>query len=214
MAKKYYAVKQGRKTGIFNSWLECKEQVEGYKNASYKGFATIKEAQNYLELENGFRRLQSTENNKPSRTLVAYVDGSFSENQNMYSYGCVLSGDETKTISGIGNNPDIVAMRNVAGELLGAVEAIKWAYENNYKSIVIYHDYQGIAKWATGEWEAKKEGTKKYVEFINRYKNLLDIKFNKVEAHSGNTYNEQADQIAREALAKVFNNIDGNHGSA
>jgi ribonuclease HI len=93
-------------------------------------------------------------------------------------------------------------MRNVAGELLGAMEAIKWAIENQYESVVIHHDYQGIAKWATGEWEAKKEGTKSYVTFINKHKKLISIQFNKVEGHTGNKYNEQADKIAREALTK------------
>lgn len=201
-SKKYYAVKQGRKTGIFNSWQECSEQIKGYKNAIYKGFATKKEAQNYLELENKFNEpLKGTENNKPGRTLIAYVDGSFSENQNLYSYGCVLLGDETKIISGIGSN--FISMRNVAGELLGAMEAIKWAIENQYDSIVIYHDYQGIAKWATGEWTARKEGTKSYVDFINKHQKLINIRFNKVEGHTGDLYNERADKIAHEALTKA-----------
>ena len=37
MAKgKYYAVKCGRKPGIFLSWEECKEQVENFPNAKYQ----------------------------------------------------------------------------------------------------------------------------------------------------------------------------------
>ncbi|MDD4238978.1 MAG: ribonuclease H family protein [Desulfotomaculaceae bacterium] len=202
---KYYAVKQGRKTGIFNSWLECSQQVKGYKNAIYKGFTSLKEAQNYLELENKFNATLNTQNNESGRNLIAYVDGSYSESQNMYSYGCVLLSDETEIISGKGCDPDILSMRNVAGELLGAMEAITWAVENHYDSIVVYHDYQGIAKWATGEWEAKKEGTKSYVEFINKYKKLIKIQFNKVEGHTGDLYNEQADKIAREALTRTSN---------
>ncbi|MDD3653608.1 MAG: ribonuclease H family protein [Desulfotomaculaceae bacterium] len=202
-ANKYYAVKQGRKTGIFKSWSECREQVDNYKNANFKGFATLEEAQRYLELEDNFNVLPVAEKGKTDRGLIAYVDGSFSVNQRMYSYGCVLLSGETKIISGVGNNPAILSMRNVAGELLGAMEAIKWAVKNKYDSIVIYHDYQGIAKWATGEWEAKKEGTKSYVKFINKYKKLINIQFIKVEGHTGDTYNEQADQIAKEALRKA-----------
>ena len=30
---KFYAVKRGRKTGIFTSWEECKNSIDGYKNA-------------------------------------------------------------------------------------------------------------------------------------------------------------------------------------
>ena len=35
---KYYAVKKGRKTGIFTTWDDCKAQVNGYKGAVYKSF--------------------------------------------------------------------------------------------------------------------------------------------------------------------------------
>lgn len=38
--KKYYAVRQGRKTGIYQTWGECKEQVQGYKNSIFKSFST------------------------------------------------------------------------------------------------------------------------------------------------------------------------------
>ena len=33
---KYYAVKNGRKPGIYSSWDECKKQVEKFKGAIYK----------------------------------------------------------------------------------------------------------------------------------------------------------------------------------
>ena len=37
MAKlRYYAVRNGRKTGIFKHWEECKDQVVGFKDAEYK----------------------------------------------------------------------------------------------------------------------------------------------------------------------------------
>ncbi len=46
--KKYYAVRYGRKTGIFNTWEECKIQVTEFRNAQYKGFSTLEEAKEYL----------------------------------------------------------------------------------------------------------------------------------------------------------------------
>jgi ribonuclease HI len=45
MAKKYYAVWRGRKTGIFDSWAQCKIQVEHFPGAGYKSFTTLEEAQ-------------------------------------------------------------------------------------------------------------------------------------------------------------------------
>jgi viroplasmin and RNaseH domain-containing protein len=46
--KKVYAVRNGKKTGVFNTWDECKEQVNGFKGAEYKSFKTLEEAKNIL----------------------------------------------------------------------------------------------------------------------------------------------------------------------
>ncbi len=46
MAKKnkFYVVWEGRSTGVFSSWWDCKKQVDGY-SAKYKGFPTKAEAE-------------------------------------------------------------------------------------------------------------------------------------------------------------------------
>ena len=48
MKKKYYAVAKGRKTGIFNSWEDCKKQVDGFSSAVYKSFESEAEAKKYI----------------------------------------------------------------------------------------------------------------------------------------------------------------------
>ena len=58
MANKYYAIKVGRKTGIFNTWNECKKYVEGYPNSVYKSFGSITEAEDFI---NGRDTLQCKE---------------------------------------------------------------------------------------------------------------------------------------------------------
>ena len=45
---KIYAVKVGRKTGLFSTWASCEEAVKGYPNASYKSFKTKEEALAWL----------------------------------------------------------------------------------------------------------------------------------------------------------------------
>ena len=42
---KFYVVWQGRETGIFTSWEECKPHIEDYKGAQYKSFKTREEAE-------------------------------------------------------------------------------------------------------------------------------------------------------------------------
>ena len=46
--KKFYAVRAGRKTGLFYSWEECEDQVNGYPGCEFKSFATEAEAKSWL----------------------------------------------------------------------------------------------------------------------------------------------------------------------
>ena len=66
--------------------------------------------------------------------------------------------------------------------------------------MTIFHDYEGIAKWCTGEWQTKKEGTQSYKAFYEQAKGKVDIRFVKVKGHSGDTYNDLADQLAKKAF--------------
>ena len=64
----YYAVSNGRKKGIYNTWEECKAQVCKYSNARYKKFYDLKQAQNYIE---GKEDVIEIDSNK----LQVWVDG-------------------------------------------------------------------------------------------------------------------------------------------
>lgn len=44
MAKSYYAVRKGVKPGVYYSWDECKKQVDKFPSASFKKFASEKDA--------------------------------------------------------------------------------------------------------------------------------------------------------------------------
>ena len=47
---KVYAVRRGRRTGVFTApWSEVQQHVIGVPGAQYKGFATVAEAQNWLD---------------------------------------------------------------------------------------------------------------------------------------------------------------------
>lgn len=46
--KKIYAVKKGRKTGIFYDWDSCREQIFQFKGAIYQSFSSEEEANDYL----------------------------------------------------------------------------------------------------------------------------------------------------------------------
>ena len=65
MVKKYYAVKKGRHPGIYKTWAECQKEVNGYPNAKFKSFLTLKGANEWL---------QATGNTVPSTKAVDYSD--------------------------------------------------------------------------------------------------------------------------------------------
>lgn len=46
--KKYYAVKIGRKPGIYLTWRACKAEVDGFSGARYKSFLRIQDADDYM----------------------------------------------------------------------------------------------------------------------------------------------------------------------
>ena len=46
--KPFYAVRIGRAPGIYLSWEECKEQVNGFPSAAYKSFTNLKDAQAFI----------------------------------------------------------------------------------------------------------------------------------------------------------------------
>lgn len=198
MAKKFYAVKSGYTPGVYDTWEECKKQVSGYLGAIYKGFSTLEEAMEYIS--------GSTTDKPESVQLseseaVAYVDGSYDSERKIFSYGVVmLYGGREEYYSGSMTSPDLVSMRNVAGEIKAAEFAMRFAAEKHIKSIDIYHDYEGIARWCTGEWKANKTGTQAYKKFYDDLKKDVQINFIKVKGHSGNKYNDIADQLAKQAI--------------
>lgn len=136
--------------------------------------------------------------------VIAYVDGSYDDKLKKYAFGCIFllpSGEQIEK-SGNGENPESLAIRNVAGEMIGAMFAVRWAITNGYRQIEIRYDYMGIEKWVTGEWKTKNELTKKYADAMNRWARAISVSFQKVTAHSHDTYNDMADKLAKTALTE------------
>ena len=94
----------------------------------------------------------------------------------------------------------MAAMRNVAGEILGSMAAVKKAIELGLKDISIFYDYAGIKAWAVGEWKRNKKGTIEYYNYITSVRDSINIRFVKVRGHSGVEGNEEADRLAKRAV--------------
>lgn len=68
---KYYAVRIGRKPGIYNNWNNCKEQVDGFKGAIYQKFNTKEDAQQYID---GVSKEQIDKSNAKLKELTTGVE--------------------------------------------------------------------------------------------------------------------------------------------
>lgn len=141
---------------------------------------------------------------KDEDKVQIYVDGSYKEDAGNYSYGMVVvvNDKEVYRENGIGKNDKAKEIRNVAGEMLGAMKAVKYAVNNKYKKIEICYDYQGIKRFARGIWDRKDELSKLYYEYMQKYMKQISIGFKKIAAHSNNYYNDIVDGLAKEALGQ------------
>lgn len=198
---KHYAVKEGKKPGIYTTWDEAKAQVEGVGGAVYKSFKTLEEAEAFMEYEKPVPPPVSEAVN----AIEAYVDGSFDRVKGRYSFGAAIvqNGEVIDTLQRAGNNPIYVESGQNAGEVFGCLHAVQWAINKGYDTIYVYYDFEGIEKWISGEWKAKKQVSQDYVEHFRELSEYIDVEFVKVKAHSGVQFNELADQLAAEAIDHI-----------
>jgi len=210
MGEKVYAIIEGFNSStkekienkIVNTWAECLKYVKGVKGAKYKSFEDINDAKQYL-LE-GSKLLKKGEDSYPEDCLHVYVDGSYNISTQRYSYGVVAVRNSVIEYIDSNSSKDSSSsnVRQIAGELKGAIKAVEYALENGDKKVVIFHDYEGVRHHATGFWERKEQSS---VEYYNRMNELMskgiEVLFVKVDSHTGDLFNELVDEKCKENLS-------------
>ena len=222
----FYAVKQGRQTGVFKTWDECLKQVKGYSGADYKKFNNLEDAKDYsgateIERENAqyAEDLYSGKVPDPcedmyisSKTPVKvgrlaqvddrvmfYVDGSYNIKTRRAGYGLVQVINNKATFRDYGSSypGEDTTSRNVLGEIKGAIKALELSVANDLQEITLCYDYVGIEAWVTGKWKSKNLLTQFYVETMQDLMTTVKVNFVKIAAHSNNTWNDEADRLAK-----------------
>ncbi|WP_238882373.1 viroplasmin family protein [Clostridium sp. YIM B02551] len=210
MGKKVYAIKEGFdseanikiENKIVNTWAECLKYVKGVKGAKYKSFEDINEAKRFLE--EGSKLLKMGVDEYPKDCLHIYVDGSYNISTEKYSYGLVAVRNNVVEYIDSASAEDTSKsnIRQIAGELEAAVKGVEYALSKKDKKAVIFHDYEGIAHHATGFWERREESSIKYFNRMNELMKLgIEVIFVKVDSHTGEFFNELADEKCKEKLA-------------
>jgi viroplasmin and RNaseH domain-containing protein len=209
MAKKVYAIQYGFdlknnkkiENIIVNTWAECLTYVKGVKGAKYKSFESIDDAKAYLN--EGSRMLKKSDENYPKDCIHAYVDGSYNSSDGRYSYGVVCVNNNVVEYIESGADKDISErnIRQIAGELKGAIRAVEYALRQGQSRVVLFHDYEGIAHHATGAWERKEESSISYYNNMQELMNSgIEVIFVKVDSHTGDLFNELVDEKCKECL--------------
>ena len=138
--------------------------------------------------------------------IKIYTDGSCLKNPGDGGWAVIIiRDDESKEISGSERDTT-----NNRMELLAPINALKEMKRD--EQIEIYTDSQyvklgiteWINKWVLNNWKtSKKEDVKNkdlWIKLYNLNKNL-DVKWNWVKAHAGNTINEKVDLLAKKAAS-------------
>ena len=154
MAKKqkFYVVWKGKHPGIFESWDDCKAQIEGFKGAQYKSFATFAEAKkafnsNYLEYKGkskGKSELSPEELLKigePNYNSIA-VDAASSGNPGKMEY----RGVDTKTKKVLFKQGPFKEGTSNIGEFLALVHGLAFLKKQNSDRI-LYSDSRIAIGW-------------------------------------------------------------------
>ena len=214
MAKKYYAVKRGRKTGIFTVWVECAAQVQGFQGAVYKGFITEAEARDWLDgaADSAAKKSSALTVEEPvDADYIIHTDGSCLRNPGgPGGWAAVIETAATGTVEErSGGAPETTNNRM---ELTAALMALTSVPEG--ARIALYTDSQYLKNAFTKFWLPawKKRGWKKADGEPVLNQDLwmqLDaafaarrVQFRWVKGHAGNPRNERCDELARAEAEK------------
>gem|GEM_PF-446147 len=134
--------------------------------------------------------------------IHVFVDGSFMNGK--IGYGFLIIKDSNilkKSFGRINDNRNVehLRLKNVLGEIKAIIKALNFCKLNKWKEVYLHYDYEGLKKWATMEWRANNEITKKYQNYISNISKELKINWIKEKAHGDSMLNAFVDKLAKKA---------------
>jgi ribonuclease HI len=201
----YYAVAKGRNIGIFTNWNECKLSIYNYKQAIYRKFDTESEAIDFIQ---------------------QYSDNDFIPDYYVYTDGACYNNGKANAKAGIGIFFDIDDERNISKRIEGkqtnniaeltALVVLYPIIEEDIKQgkkIAIITDSEYAIKCVTTygqkcdkkNWDVSIPNLDLVKEAYNIYRDIKNIKFIHIKAHTNNTDihsvgNYHADNLANNAI--------------
>lgn len=226
MAKKFYVVWRGMKTGVFQDWPTTLALVDGFPGAQYKSFPTFAEAdaafRSGAPARSNTRRTGTTP--RVERTdhadavaafdTVIFCDGACEPNPGKAGSGMAVYRNAALSSlwygdynpAGTNNTAELNALLFalvLAREEIGADRTVQVRSDSTY-------GLNAVTKWAAG-WKRrgwrKADGEIKNLAIIQPLYELYreiedDVKLEHVSAHVGIEGNELADRMAMHAVEK------------
>lgn len=153
--RKFYVVWEGHSPGIYDSWEECKQQVDGYPGARYKAFSSQDAATSAYrgDYEDAAAMLRTIA--RHSADTVNYdaipgiakdsiaVDGACSKNPGPMEYRCVdvMTGAEIFHVGPLADGTNNVA------EYLALIHALAFLKKTANTHTVVYSDSRTALSW-------------------------------------------------------------------
>lgn len=154
--KKFYVVWEGRAPGIYDSWEECKEQINGFPGAKYCSYTTLEAATDafrgdtneQLVFARALRKQLVTPaidiNNIPEiRKDAIAVDGACAGNPGPMEYRCVRVSDGVEIFR---MGPFDGGTNNI-GEYLAIIHAAALLAKRGQTDVPIYSDSVTAQSW-------------------------------------------------------------------
>lgn len=225
--RKFYAVKKGRKAGLYLTWDAAKQQVDGFAGAVYKSFLTKAEAEEWMATASrrATRKVSTQTPSTVTPSIILYTDGG-SRNTGNVRGGHVRKEDvaawafliqkDGESISGsngefgaTNNRMEIMALINGLQKVIdryGEKAAVLVVADSKYVLDAIQRNW--LSGWqrrgwkkANGEIVANKELWQAVASILKRMPNL---EYRWTKGHATNEGNVFVDQLLNKTMDRML----------
>jgi len=217
--KSFYAVAVGRKPGIYRAWFGpqgAETQVRGFTGARYKGFATLAEAEAWLNDPGSGTSTRKSRGGESASTpchsgdyeILIYTDGGSIGNPGPGGWGAVIFEDHARRELSGGYR----RTTNNRMELMGCIMALRQL--KGSRRVLVRTDSQYVVngmnkgwakKWRRNGWMRTPTDPAENYDLWEELLELTDrhhVSFEWVRGHAGHAENERCDQLVREMSAR------------
>lgn len=139
------------------------------------------------------------------KEIIAYTDGSYHYKNTKDTFGSsviVLKDNNIIYTSGKKYIKDNMIADSISAEVIAIIDAIIFGITEGYDKLTIRTDSQTSINSLQSDKKINHLWLASFNKFYKKAINFIDIKIEKVKAHSGNVWNDSADELAKKSNIK------------